>query len=60
MTFPATTGDAAHFLVSTKNGAESILASAGTLTGTDPTVRVAEVVKGGLQTRMVNTNPIVI
>lgn len=54
VTFPVTAGDAAHFLVSTENGRGSILASAGTLTGTDPTVSVAEAVKGGLQTRMVN------
>lgn len=56
VTFPPTAGDAPHFLVSTKNGPESILASTGTLTGTDPSVSVTEVVKGGLQTSMVNAS----
>ena len=53
VTFPPTAGDAATFLVSTGNGPGSVLASAGTLTGTDPTVGVMEVIKGGLHTRMV-------
>lgn len=53
VTFAPTAGDASSLVVSTGNGPESVLASAGTLTGTDPFVRVVEVVKGGLPTSMV-------
>lgn len=54
VTFPPSAGDASSFVVSTENGPESVVASAGTLSGTDPLVRVAEIVKGGLRTSMVS------
>lgn len=53
VTFPAAAGDASSLVVSTENGPESVVASAGVLSGTDPVVRVAETVKGGLRTSMV-------
>ena len=54
VTFPPAAGDASSLVVSTENGPESVVASAGTLTGTDPLVRVVEAVKGGLRTTMVS------
>lgn len=56
VTFPAAAGDASSLVVSTENGPESVVASAGMLSGTDPLVRVAETVKGGLRTSMVRPN----
>lgn len=57
VTFPSALGDAASMIVSTGNGPSSVpgsvLASAGTLSGTDPFVSVAELQKGGLPTTMV-------
>lgn len=57
VTFTPASGDAPSLIVSTGNGPESVpgsvLASAGTLTGTDPFVTVAEFQKGGLLTSMV-------
>ena len=57
ITFPPASGDVPSLIVSTGNGAESIpgsmLASAGTLTGTDPFVTVKEFRKGGVLTSMV-------
>lgn len=57
ITFPPAAGDASSLIVSTGNGPESVpgstLASAGTLSGTDPFVTVAESRKGGLMTSMV-------
>lgn len=57
ITFPAASGDASSLIVSTGNGPASvpgsILASAGTLSGTDPFVSVSEFRKGGLLTTMV-------
>lgn len=54
VTFPAAAGDASTLLVSTGNGPQSTAASAGTLSGTDPVVSVAEVTKGGLLTTVVS------
>lgn len=56
VTFPAAAGDASSLVVSTENGPQSVVASAGMLSGTDPLVRVAETVKGGLRTSMVRRN----
>lgn len=57
ITFPAASGDVSSLIVSTGNGAASIpgsvLASAGTLTGTDPFVTAMEVQKGGVLTSLV-------
>lgn len=52
VTFPTVAGDVASLVVSTENGPESTISSSGTLTGTDPTARVSEVVKGGLRTKL--------
>lgn len=52
--FPPVAGDASSLVVSTENGPESVVASAGVLSGTDPLVRVTEIVKGGLRTSMVS------
>lgn len=54
VTFPIDLGDASSLALSTENGPESTMSSAGTLTGTDPVVGVTEVVKGGLQTEYVS------
>lgn len=57
ITFPPTSGDVSSLIVSTGNGAASVpgsvLASAGTLTGTDPFVSAKEFQKGGVMTSMV-------
>lgn len=57
VTFPPKSGDVSSLIVSTGNGAASVLgsvlASAGTLSGTDPFVTVTEFQKGGVQTSMV-------
>lgn len=57
VTFPPASGDASSLIVSTGNGPESVpgsvLASSGTLSGTDPFVTVSEYQKGGLMTSMV-------
>lgn len=54
VTFAPSAGDVSSLIVSTGNGPESILASAGTLTGTHQLVSVAESVKGGLLRNMVS------
>lgn len=54
VTFPSAAGDVSSLVVSTENGPESVVASAGTLTGTDPFVVTTESVKGGLPTSMVS------
>lgn len=52
ITFPPASGDVSSLIVSTGNGADSVpgsvLASAGTLTGTDPFVTAKEFRKGGI------------
>lgn len=57
ITFPPTSGDVSSLIVSTGNGAVSvpgsILASAGTLTGTDPFVTVMGFQNGGVMTSIV-------
>lgn len=57
VTFPSASGDVSSMIVSTGNGPASVpgsfSASAGTLSGTDPIVSVAELQKGGLNTNMV-------
>lgn len=54
ITFPPAAGNIASLVVSTGNGPESVIASAGTLTGTDPVVTVAEITEGGLRTELVS------
>lgn len=52
VTFAPAAGKIPSMIVSTENGPESTVASAGTLTGMDPTVRVTKVVEGGLPTEL--------
>lgn len=59
ITFSPASGDVSSLIVSTGNGAASVpgsvLASAGTLTGTDPFVTTMEFQKGGVHTTMVTS-----
>lgn len=57
ITFPPASGDVSSLIVSTGDGVDtvpgSVIASAGTLTGTDPFVTAKEFRKGGVMTTMV-------